>query len=301
MATKAASKRLSKEYVTMQREPPPFVWAVPDEKNILTWNYIIRGPPDSPFAGGEYHGLLLFPSEYPFKPPGIKMLTPSGRFHPDKKICFSMSDFHPGSWNPAWSVATIASEHRNQSFHFLRVTSALPIIAMFVPAPCLRFFSSLTGLLSFMLSDEMTTGSVTSSDAHKRTYAQRSHGWNLTQARFKEAFPDYCTPQPRDLPNMGERERGVIKPPVTLFPSAPPPTVPQQSVAKTTPLPTLAVTPTASTVSANSAPRGSIGKPDETVNAAGWASGWSQLFWQKWRWGILIALAVIVSKISSKD
>lgn len=266
MATKAASKRLSKEYVTMQREPPPFVWAVPDEKNILTWNYIIRGPPDSPFAGGEYHGLLLFPSEYPFKPPGIKMLTPSGRFHPDKKICFSMSDFHPGSWNPAWSVATI-----------------------------------LTGLLSFMLSDEMTTGSVTSSDAHKRTYAQRSHGWNLTQARFKEAFPDYCTPQPRDLPNMGERERGVIKPPVTLFPSAPPPTVPQQSVAKTTPLPTLAVTPTASTVSANSAPRGSIGKPDETVNAAGWASGWSQLFWQKWRWGILIALAVIVSKISSKD
>lgn len=31
-----------------------------------------RGPPDSPFAGGEYHGVLLFPSEYPFKPPGIK-------------------------------------------------------------------------------------------------------------------------------------------------------------------------------------------------------------------------------------
>ncbi|KAK7687660.1 hypothetical protein QCA50_008875 [Cerrena zonata] len=36
MASKAASKRLNKEYVAMQREPPPFVWAVPDEKNILT-------------------------------------------------------------------------------------------------------------------------------------------------------------------------------------------------------------------------------------------------------------------------
>jgi ubiquitin-conjugating enzyme E2 J2 len=155
MASKAAHKRLSKEYVAMQREPPPFVWAVPDEKNILTWNYIIRGPPDSPFAGGEYHGLLMFPSEYPFKPPGIKMLTPSGRFQPDKKICFSMSDFHPGTWNPAWSVATI-----------------------------------LTGLLSFMLSDEMTTGSVTTSDAEKRSYASRSHIWNTEQRRFKEAFPD---------------------------------------------------------------------------------------------------------------
>jgi hypothetical protein len=29
-------EQLNKEYVAMQREPPPFVWAVPDEKNILT-------------------------------------------------------------------------------------------------------------------------------------------------------------------------------------------------------------------------------------------------------------------------
>lgn len=29
--------------------------------------------------------------------PFNQMLTPSGRFQPDKKICFSMSDFHPGS------------------------------------------------------------------------------------------------------------------------------------------------------------------------------------------------------------
>jgi len=48
----------------------------------------------------------------------------------------------------------------------------------------------LTGLLSFMLSDEMTTGSVTSSDGHKRAYAARSHSFNLSQPRFKEAFPD---------------------------------------------------------------------------------------------------------------
>ena len=29
-----------------------------------------------------------------------QMLTPSGRFQPDRKICFSMSDFHPGSVSP---------------------------------------------------------------------------------------------------------------------------------------------------------------------------------------------------------
>ena len=97
----------------MQRDPPPFVWAAPDEKDILTCvsifshlimdgiltpplclgNFVIvrnphamtavlvadvpslsqHGPPDSPYVGGEYHGVLLFPSEYPFKPPGIKV------------------------------------------------------------------------------------------------------------------------------------------------------------------------------------------------------------------------------------
>ena len=41
-----------------------------------------------------------------------------------------------------------------------------------------------------MLSDEMTTGSVTTTDSDKRAFAARSHAWNLEQRRFKEAFPD---------------------------------------------------------------------------------------------------------------
>ena len=61
-------------------------------------------------------------------------------------------------------------------------------------------FDRLTGLLSFMLSDEMTTGSVTTSDAEKRTYAASSHSWNLQQRRFKEAFPDVSTATVRAPP-----------------------------------------------------------------------------------------------------
>jgi len=265
MASKAAQKRLAKEFVLMQREPPPFVYAAPDEKNILTWNFLIRGPPDSPFAGGEYHGLLLFPSEYPFKPPGIKMLTPSGRFQPDKKICFSMSDFHPGSWNPAWSVATI-----------------------------------LTGLLSFMLSDEMTTGSVTSSDAHKEAFAARSHAWNLTQNKFKEAFPEYCTPNMRNLPNMAEKEMGKKEVGKSAMPEPP------ASKSASSPQPLLHPVSGASPDFGNSAiarPNptppglgGPSGKPDDPN---GWTAGWQQIIWEKWRWGVLIALAVLVSRFSS--
>ncbi|TRM56475.1 ubiquitin-conjugating enzyme/RWD-like protein [Schizophyllum amplum] len=253
MASKAAQKRLSKEYATMQKEPPPFVWAVPDERNILTWNFIIRGPPDSPFAGGEYHGQLLFPCEYPFKPPGIKMLTPSGRFYPDKKICFSMSDFHPGSWNPAWSVATI-----------------------------------LTGLLSFMLSDEITTGSVNSSPAHKRGFAAQSHTWNIQQPRFREAFPEFATPQMRDLPNMGEKERGKAPSP----PAPAPPAAASSAVGA-------AGAPGARPAPANSAGSAAGANPPAGANAPAAGTGsWGAVLWEKWRWGVLIVLAIMVSRIS---
>jgi len=250
----------------MQTSPPPFVFAVPDEKNILVWNYII-GPPDSPYYGGEYHGVLLFPSEYPFKPPGIKMYTPSGRFQPDKKICFSMSDFHPGTWNPAWSVATI-----------------------------------LTGLLSFMLSDEMTTGSVTSADRDKRILAGRSHEWNRNQKRFIEAFPDYCEERMKDLPNMGERDRGT--PDGQVSPTA----------LTTTSLATRAISSVVSRQSgttpnpqsqhqqvADLAKYGGANAPEPqpAVPPLGWAAAWKEAVWNKWRWGILIAFAVVVSRLSS--
>ncbi|KAG0149577.1 hypothetical protein CROQUDRAFT_669105 [Cronartium quercuum f. sp. fusiforme G11] len=170
MASKQAHKRLMKEHADLSKAPPPFIYARPKESDILEWHYIIRGPPDTPYEGGEFWGTVIFPADYPFKPPGIKMLTPSGRFQPDRKICTSMSDYHPGSWNPAWSVATI-----------------------------------LTGLLSFMVGDEMTTGSVRSSDADRRIYAKRSHAYNILQPKFRALFPEYLDPnQAVDLPNMGD-------------------------------------------------------------------------------------------------
>lgn len=79
MASKGAYKRLSKEYQALVKTPTPLIVAKPLDSNILEWHYIITGPPDSPYSGGEYWGRLSFPAEYPFKPPSIKMSTPNGR------------------------------------------------------------------------------------------------------------------------------------------------------------------------------------------------------------------------------
>ena len=47
-----------KEFKKLQKEPVQNIEAVPLESNILEWHYVIQGPPDSPYDGGFYHGML---------------------------------------------------------------------------------------------------------------------------------------------------------------------------------------------------------------------------------------------------
>lgn len=101
-----AVKRLMKEFTELQESPSPEFIAAPLEDNILEWHFTLRGPPVGGFSGGRYHGRLVFPPEYPFKPPDVFFLTPSGRFEINKKICLSLTGYHPEHWRPAWGVST---------------------------------------------------------------------------------------------------------------------------------------------------------------------------------------------------
>ena len=120
----------------------------------VEWHYVIQGPKDSLYAGGYYWGVIKFPPEYPYKPPSILMFTKSGRFQVNTRLCLSMSDFHPETWNPMWSVASI-----------------------------------LSGLLSFMLDTTPTFGSIESTDDAKRSYAAVSLQENAKVALFRKLFP----------------------------------------------------------------------------------------------------------------
>ncbi|KXZ43850.1 hypothetical protein GPECTOR_79g129 [Gonium pectorale] len=108
------------------------------------------------YEGGVYHGKLVFPAEYPFKPPSISLFTPNGRFATNTKLCLSMTDYHPESWNPMWSVGTI-----------------------------------LTGLLSFMYDTQATTGSITTSKQDKERMARDSLTFNAKNPTFRKLFPQW--------------------------------------------------------------------------------------------------------------
>lgn len=134
----------------------PHIQAHPVPSNLLEWHFVLEGAKGTDFEGGCYHGKLVFPPNYPFKPPSISMFTPNGRFATNTKLCLSITDYHPESWNPMWSVGTI-----------------------------------LTGLLSFMYDKQPTTGSITTSTAKKQQLARESHAFNAKNATFRKLFPEW--------------------------------------------------------------------------------------------------------------
>ena len=90
-----AVKRILQEVKEMQSNPSDDFTSLPLEENIFEWQFAIRGPRDSEFEGGIYHGRIQLPAEYPFKPPSFMLLTPNGRFETQTKICLSISNHHP--------------------------------------------------------------------------------------------------------------------------------------------------------------------------------------------------------------
>uniref|UniRef100_L7M0M9 Putative ubiquitin protein ligase n=1 Tax=Rhipicephalus pulchellus TaxID=72859 RepID=L7M0M9_RHIPC len=100
-----AVKRLMREAQELHEATEEY-FAQPLEDNLFEWHFTVRGPPESEFEGGIYHGRVILPPDYPMKPPSIILLTPNGRFETNKKICLSISGHHPESWQPSWSLRT---------------------------------------------------------------------------------------------------------------------------------------------------------------------------------------------------
>ena len=69
MKSNSAFQRLQAEYRRLSKDPIPYLTAQPLSSNLLEWRYVVRGPTETPYEGGIYQGKIVFPFEYPYKPP----------------------------------------------------------------------------------------------------------------------------------------------------------------------------------------------------------------------------------------
>jgi hypothetical protein len=86
-----------------------------------------------------------------------------------------LSDFHPELWNPLWSVSSI-----------------------------------LTGVLSFMVENSPTLGSMQSSAATRRQLAQRSMKFNVCNKTFVQLFPKHAKQYHRVCQSMKESKAAAV-------------------------------------------------------------------------------------------
>ncbi|KAJ8261469.1 hypothetical protein COCON_G00171920 [Conger conger] len=101
MTDKQSHKRLRKELSELQTTPMKnFRHIIVDERNILSWQGLIV-PDNAPYNKGAFRIEIVFPSEYPFKPPKIMFKTKI--YHPniDEKGQVCLPIISAENWKPA--------------------------------------------------------------------------------------------------------------------------------------------------------------------------------------------------------
>ena len=103
-----ALKRIQKELIDMQREPPANVSAGPEnESNLLNWRASILGPEGSAYAGGLFFLKIQFTAQYPFSPPRVQFVTKV--YHPNINenggICLDI--LKESAWSPALTISKV--------------------------------------------------------------------------------------------------------------------------------------------------------------------------------------------------
>jgi ubiquitin-conjugating enzyme E2 D/E len=101
-----ALKRIQKELLDLQKDPPANYSASPKENDQFHWQAHIVGPDDSPYAGGVFYLSIYFPTDYPFRPPRCNFITKI--YHPNINENGSVSiDILKDQWSPLLTISKL--------------------------------------------------------------------------------------------------------------------------------------------------------------------------------------------------
>ena len=96
-----------KEIKGLQSEPVDNCTAGPiDANDLYHWSATILGPEKSPYEGGVFFLNIVFPKDYPFKPPKVHFQTKI--FHPNINAAGTIClDILKDKWSPALTISKV--------------------------------------------------------------------------------------------------------------------------------------------------------------------------------------------------
>lgn len=101
-----AQRRIQKELQEISRDPPCNCSAGPVGNDLYHWTGTILGPSDTPYEGGVFELDIMFPPDYPFKPPHVTFKNKV--YHPNISkngaICL---DILKDKWAPALTISKV--------------------------------------------------------------------------------------------------------------------------------------------------------------------------------------------------
>ena len=91
----------------MKKKPNPIFEACPiNQKNLFKWQATLNGPEGTPYQNGVFFLDIVFPVDYPFKPPKVTFKTKI--YHPNVDtsgtICL---DIVKVNWSPSTTLEKI--------------------------------------------------------------------------------------------------------------------------------------------------------------------------------------------------
>ena len=120
-------RRLKREFKRVQLgDWPCFTFVEYPPTNFNSVEVIIIGPPDSPYAGGEFHYTITYPEQYPFRAPRISVNTRI--YHPFIQKSEITYIYTTDFWSPAIVLSHILSH-----LHSMLTVSSL---ALYLVDPC---------------------------------------------------------------------------------------------------------------------------------------------------------------------
>ncbi|UJR25343.1 hypothetical protein I4U23_006693 [Adineta vaga] len=102
-----AIRRLQQDFRQLLNNKVEGIDASPSADNLFVWNAIICGPEESIYESGVFQLQILFPEDYPLRPPQVRFINKV--FHPnvwweDGRICV---DILKDGWTPSYDVLAI--------------------------------------------------------------------------------------------------------------------------------------------------------------------------------------------------